>query len=205
MSYTYERERIFDYITEDGAIIEILPDGSNEKIYYQELKVLDNNKRIAMRYPGYKTTSTKSDYCVVLVTGEVEESISHVEIMNDLYRKTTQENYAYMKRYLEDIARYGIDIDIPDILFNVEGEGFSFQELTNLIFYIAIQEDINYPNTYHQGRKMCFYRYLESIYCKVYTNHVLREAINRAKAKNYVPQMWTDVGNLYNVVSGIRR
>lgn len=205
MNYTNEKQRIIDYITENGVIIELLPDKSNEKMHYQEIERLENNKKIAIRYPGYKTTSTKCDYCVVLVTDGAEEPISHIEIMNDLYKKTTQENYLCMKGYLEDVARYGLDVQIPNVLLDIENDGFSFQELTYLMFYIAIQEDINYPAAYYQGRKMCFYRYLEAIYCKVYTNHVLGEAIARAKAKNYIPPKWTDVGNLYNIVAEIRR
>lgn len=77
--------------------------------------------------------------------------------------------------------------------------------MTDLMFYIAMQEDINYPEVRYQGRKMCFYRYLEAVYCKIYNNHTLEEAIKKAVARGYIPRNWCDVGDLYDVVSGIQR
>ena len=73
------------------------------------------------------------------------------------------------------------------------------------MFYIAIQEDINYPGERFQGRKMCFYRYLEALYCKVHSNHLIEEAIDKAVAYGYIPRNWNDVGELYNIVSRIKR
>ena len=78
-------------------------------------------------------------------------------------------------------------------------------EPTDLMFYIAIQEDINYPGVRYQGRKMCFYRYFEAIYCKVHANHRIEEAIEKAVARGYIPVNWHDVGDLYDVVSRIQR
>lgn len=52
---------------------------------------------------------------------------------------------------------------------------------------------------------MCFYRYLEEIYCKVHTNHRIEEAVDKATAYGYIPRNWNDVGELYNVVSRIQR
>lgn len=205
MSYREGKQKIIDYVTRDGMIIELHSNRSNVKQNYQELEILSSSKRIAIRYPGYKTTKTKSDYCVYLVDENGEKPISHVEIMYDLYEKTTSNNYKNMKKYVEDVAIYGKEIEKP-IFFNSSGNnGFSFEELTTLMFYIAIQEDINYSEPRYQGRKMCFYRYLEAIYCKVYSNHTINEAIEKACARGFIPRNWDDVGDLYEVVSGIRR
>lgn len=124
--------------------------------------------------------------------------------MRDLFNKTTRKNYNNMKRYIEDIAigkENIIEAHYHDINFNA---GFTFDELTNLMFYIGIQEDINYPDKHFQGRKMCFYRYIEAIYCKIHTNHSLEDAISRANA-NYIPRKWNDVDDLYNTISNIKR
>lgn len=51
---------------------------------------------------------------------------------------------------------------------------------------------------------MCFCRYLEAVYCKVYTNHKLGEALDRAVAR-YIPKNWNDAGDLSDVVSRIQR
>lgn len=97
-----------------------------------------------------------------------------------------------------------MDITVPAVLMNSCRGRFSFEELTALMFYIAIQEDINYPEVHCHGRKMCFNRYLEAIYCRVHNNHTLDEALDRAVAR-YIPKDWNDAGDLYDVVSCIRR
>ena len=164
MGYSEERRRILNYVTDNGKIIELTPNKDNVKCYYRELEMYPDLKKLAIRYPGYKTTNTKCDYCVCLVDRAQEQSLST----------------AFYK-------------------------GFSFEQLTDLMFYIALQEDINYPNTYYQGRKMCFYRYLEAIYCKISSKHSLQEAITRATAHGYIPGNWTDVGELYDKVAMVRR
>lgn len=205
MSYKREKERIIDYITQDGEIIQLLPNEENKKKYYIELSRYNAYRKLAIRYPGYKTTRYKSDYCVILVDRGEENEISHNDIMCDLYDKTTVANYYNIRRYVEDVATIGLDInesDYKNIDFN---KGFSFDELTELMFYIALQEDINYPGERYEGRKMCFYRYIEAIYCKVNTNHTIHEAYNRANNRNYRPTKWSDVGDLYDNISRIER
>lgn len=205
MGYIEEKQRIIDCVTNNGKIIELEPNRRNEKRYYQEVEWINPYKKIAIRYPGYKTTHTKCDYCVCLVNGEHENPISHVEIMNDLYNKTTKENYNLIKKYVEDVALIGLELQRGDYETVDFDNGFGFEELTGLMFYIAIQEDINYPGIRYQGRKMCFYRYLEAIYCKVYNNHSLGEAIEKALTRGYIPQNWNDVGNLYYNIEKIQR
>lgn len=205
MGYFDEQQRIVDYVTHDGIIIELTQNKDNLKSNYQVLETYADSSQLAIRYPGYKTTRAKCDYCVYLVDEDGEHPISHVEIMTDLYNKTTMQNYKHMKQYIEDVATIGRDINIDVSLLSAVEYGFSFEVLTDLMFYIAIQEDINYPGERFQGRKMCFYRYLEAIYCKVHTNHQIEEAIDKAVAYGYIPRNWNDVGELYNIVSRIKR
>lgn len=205
MGYFDEKKRIIDYVTNDGMIIELTQNKDNVKSYYQELETYGDSTRLAIRYPGYKTTRNKCDYCVCLVDGDGEHPISHVEIMHDLYNKTNAQNYQYMKKYIEDVATIGREISMPAKLFDTFEHGFSFKKLTDLMFYIAIQEDINYPEVRYQGRKMCFYRYLEAVYCKVHANHRIEEAVDRAITHGSIPRNWNDVGELYSIVSKIRR
>ena len=205
MGYFDEQQRIVDYVTYDGMIIELTQNKDNLKSNYQVLETYADSSQLAIRYPGYKTTRAKCDYCVYLVDEDGEHPISHVEIMTDLYNKTTMQNYKNMKQYIEDVATIGRDINIDVSLLSAFEYGFSCEVLTDLMFYIAIQEDINYPGERFQGRKMCFYRYLEAIYCKVHTNHQIEEAIDKAVAYGYIPRNWNDVGELYNIVSRIKR
>lgn len=205
MGYIQEKQRIIDYVTDGGEIIELEPDRSNEKAFYREIERFSEYKKLAIRYPGYKTTRTKCDYCVYLVDYEGEKPISHTEIMNDLYHKTTEGNYNDVINYVENVASVGLEINEQDYMDIDFSNGFDFKELTGLMFYIAIQEDINYPEQRYQGRKMCFYRYLEAVYCKVHNNHNLYEAVEKANARGYIPSNWNDVGTLYNNVSRIIR
>lgn len=205
MGYFDERQRIVDYVTRDGEIIELTPSMDNLKSNYQVLEIYEDSSQLAIRYPGYKTTRNKCDYCVYLVDEDGEHPISHVEIMYDLYDKTTMQNYQYMKQYIEDVAIAGRNVNIHTSLFEAFEHGFSFEKLTDLMFYIALQEDINYPEERFQGRKMCFYRYLEAVYCKVHANHRIEDAVGKANAHGYTPRNWNDVGELYNIVSRIQR
>lgn len=93
MGYNEEKQRVVDYVTCDGNIIELTRSRDNLKSYYQVLETYNDYMQLAIRYPGYKTTKTKCDYCVYLVDEEGEHPISHVEIMNDLYNKTTAYNF----------------------------------------------------------------------------------------------------------------
>lgn len=205
MGYLDEQQRIVNCVTRNGRIIGLTQNKDNLKSNYQVLETYADSSQLAIRYPGYKTTQTKCDYCVYLVDKAGEHPVSHVEIMNDLYNKTTMQNFGHMKQYIENVATIGRDVKIDISLLSAYKDGFPFNVLTDLMFYIAIQEDINYPGSRFQGRKMCFYRYLEAIYCKVHTNHSIEEAIKKATAYGYIPRNWNDVGELYNIVSRIQR
>ena len=115
------------------------------------------------------------------------------------------QNFQYMKQYVEDVATIGRDVNIHISLIPAFEHGFSFEVLTDLMVYIAIQEDINYPMPRYLGRTMCYFRYLEAIYCKVNRRHLLEEAIEKATRRGGPPAPnWDDVGDLYSVVSKIR-
>ena len=131
MGYFDEQQRIVDYVTRDGMIIELTQNKDNLKSNYQVLETYADSSQLAIKYPGYKTTRAKCDYCVYLVDEDGEHPISHVEIMTDLYNKTTMQNYKHMKQYIEDVATIGRDINIDISLlsgFDIE----SHKRLANL-------------------------------------------------------------------------
>jgi len=205
MGYTEEKQKIISYVTHRGHIIGLNYDKSNVKQYSRLLAVYPDSKKLIIRYPGYKTTSTKCDYCVCLVDEGNERAVSHAEIMQDLYNKTTPSNYPDMKAYIEAVARIGREAKTASFMVPIFPQSFSYAQLTDLMFYVAIQEDINYPDYRYQGRKMCFFRYLEAIYCKINNQHSLQEAISRAETHGKIPPMWTNVGDLYDNVDALRR
>lgn len=85
MGYREGTQRIRSCVTDNGRNILLTPDRRNEKQYYKEIETLSHGRKIAIRYPGYKTTKEKCDYCVLLVDKAVENPMSHREIMWDLY------------------------------------------------------------------------------------------------------------------------
>lgn len=80
MGYSNEKKRIIDYVTNNGTIIELTRNKDNLKSYYQILETYEDSTQLAIRYPGYKTTRNRCDYCVYLVDEDGEHPISHVEI-----------------------------------------------------------------------------------------------------------------------------
>ncbi len=170
-------------------------------------------QNLLITYPGYKAKDNKPDYCVKILDTKHNEVvlISHTEIMDELYSKTTPANYKQMVSYIEELAQNGTDkftnnTNFPPLDQTGTNLGkYDFTVLTDAIFYIAMQEDINYPEPHLQGRKMCFKRYIEAIYCKTHNNHTLEEAKERAKSQT-IPKDWTDVkDDIYSKINSINR
>lgn len=84
----------------------------------------------------------------------------HSDICRILYDyiKSNQYSYTVLVQFLEDIYYNGTKtcyVD-PDLEY-----------LQNLIFWITLQEEINYPSTNprYAGRNLAYCRYVEAIYC----------------------------------------
>ena len=83
---------------------------------------------------------------------------------------------------------------------------FSLEDLTNLISWISLQEDINYPMSigHYQGRMMPFYRYVESIYCAIAKRpsiHNIEKVIERALIHKQ-PNLWPSIN--YDEISQLK-
>ncbi len=88
--------------------------------------------------------------------------------------------------------------------FKVEGNNFDldFIELTYLIKWITLQEDLNYPiSEGYQGRKMSFYRYIEAIYCINNSEHSLKDVFKRVIRHHSRPKLWDNID--YSRISNI--
>lgn len=120
---------------------------------------------LTLTYPGYKTTSGKMDF-KILLNGC---AVSHEDIIRDIWLKLDDGiKPDVLRSFLFDLATNGIISD-KENYNSIDGRvGYSLDELLHTIAWIALQEDINYPMPRYQGRKMPFYRYIEAIY--VYTN-----------------------------------
>ena len=84
---------------------------------------------------------------------------------------------------------------------------FSFEQLIAFISWISLQEDINYPmNEGREGRRMSFYRYIESVFsanAKNQDKYSLKKVLGRTGGPK---PKWNKVKELefaYNAIESI--
>lgn len=80
---------------------------------------------------------------------------------------------------------------------------YSLDELANVIIWIVLQEDINYPYKNCEGRKMPFKRYLETLYCCKHSDKSIEEVIKRTLVENYIPKNWSQVNLNYSIIENL--
>lgn len=198
----YEKNKDLIYTCSNGSSIYIEYPG-------YKAKIVENEKIIY-------------DYKVEISTSCFKGTLSHANIIVDIYNKCFQGfDIKLLKQMLIRVLKEGI-IDLnqysevksysccqvdEEILrcamnthktlgksynSNANQFEFTFEELFSSIFWIALQEDINYPMPNYQGRKMSFSRYLETLHC-FESNHTLDEVISRALVKGHSPIDWVDM------------
>lgn len=154
---------------------------------------LSNGSKISICFPGYKRKPRKPDYRVDIIKNDRRCTLSHVNIIVDIYNKFLngfspiilnkilidlfQEGEFNIKAYPE-ILTYKKNKPSNELLnyikkldANYDSGGnqwdLEFEELFHSIKWIALQEDINYPIGRYQGRKMPLARYIEALwYCE---------------------------------------
>jgi hypothetical protein len=80
---------------------------------------------------------------------------------------------------------------------------YSLDELANVIIWIVLQEDINYPYKNCEGRKMPFKRYLETLYCSKHNDKTIEEVITRTLVENQIPKNWSKVNLNYSIIDNL--
>ncbi|MBW4577456.1 MAG: hypothetical protein KME08_19655 [Aphanothece sp. CMT-3BRIN-NPC111] len=186
-----------------------------------------NGSKIYISYPGLKARLGNNgkivyDYRVDIVTSNFQASLSHVNIIVDIYNKclhkfdielmrqllikTAREGQFDLNQYsqLESYSSQPIDTSIIRCAERVHAKlgktynsmanqfDLTFEELLSSIFWIVLQEDINYPMPRYQGRKMPFSRYLEALYC-FESEYSLDDVIGRALVEGFPPADWVDM------------
>lgn len=96
--------------------------------------------------------------------------ISHRETADVFYdlsvNGNNQINEHMLINFLLDIYRYGTVAEInhlPDFPIHICGMDLDWARFRQLIFYLNIQEDFNFPPPGNRGKKMPFIRYIEAI------------------------------------------
>ena len=158
---------------------------------------------LSIKYPGQKPHLSIYDFCVYWNNNK----ISHSEVMKALHKLTTVENYPYVKQYIDRVATYGNLIDSDTKTHFDDNQNLILERLADTMFFIGLQEDINYAARKKQGRILCFSRYLEAIFCATHKAYHLTDAIDRAN--NFFrspPLLWeeADQEHLYDIVINIQ-
>jgi len=110
---------------------------------------------LKIHYPGYKKFG---DYRM-----EVDgRAIPHTEICELLYNNSKGHYSEYVK-FLEDVYKNGTNIDLSKHL-RIK----SANNLATLLFWVSLQDEINYPQPQFQGHRMPFCRYFEAVYAANY-------------------------------------
>jgi hypothetical protein len=87
--------------------------------------------------------------------------------------------------------------------FGIQGNrnwNYTLDELSYVIMFIVLQEDINYPPPTYLGRKMPFSRYLEAVYLAQYPNNgvfTLSDVLKRTLVHNERPKPYKLKGLTY--------
>lgn len=167
------------------------------------LVTLGNGTVLLAVFPGVKACvkgrrGVVYDYRVDIIKGDVRTTLSHVNIVVDVYSKCYRQRELIpdFRKFLGNLAAKGLEepyigtrlandivpgepplsdwLDcvqgVHDKLgktFNRDGNQWdlTLDELSSSMFWIAIQEELNYPREEgYEGRRMPFARYLEATY-----------------------------------------
>ena len=204
---------------------------SNKHASKVMLERFNNGTEIYISFPGYKSRVSANkityDYRVDIEKNKLTTSLSHANIITDIFNKITNGNMSgdNLRGVLIELAQNGrFEInEINKILpytsitpqqalidyvkrahgnkqYNKLGNSFdlTIEELMYSIKWIVLQEDINYPIAKnYEGRKMPFSRYLETIFVTKNKSYELKNVISRALS-HYRPNPWPEMDYSFN-------
>ncbi|MEL5987551.1 hypothetical protein D6T70_11335 [Kurthia gibsonii] len=141
---------------------------------------LSQNPALKILYPG---KLSKGDYKLTFNN----HALSHVDIVNEIYTfiiSETDKKYEraiYISKLLADIFNYGLNAQVSTInKISIKGTLLNMSEFKEIIYWITLQEDINYPRPRYMGIKMPFIRYIESAISAIHPDIIsIDEVITR--------------------------
>jgi len=133
-----------------------------DKMIKQSFQIGD----LTITYPGYKHTG---DYRL----SKGNAAPKHTDVMRMIYNQVTTENFEQFCESLDNLYQHGLK----------SVHGTINQADKELIFWITLQEEINYPQSQgYAGRKLPFQRFYEAALAKL--GHVqFQNVLNRAENK----------------------
>lgn len=126
---------------------------------------------LSITYPGYKKVG---DYRLS-INGHAP---SHTDIVYEIYNYTTANNFNNVVNFLDELYNNGTRVNI-----NIIDE-----EYKHKIFWITLQEEINYPQPQYKGRRLPFQRFYEA--ALIHKGIITLEAVN-SRTNNHGNQVPT--------------
>jgi hypothetical protein len=100
---------------------------------------------LVINYPGYKQ---HGDYKLSVNN----EAPKHTSIVKEIFDQTNKENFTAVISFLEDVYQNGLHA-----MTNIFTDSFKQK-----LYWITLQEEINYPQPGRSGRRLPFQRYYEA-------------------------------------------
>lgn len=194
---------------------------------YVELEKCENGSIVSISFPGYKAKSIGNkinyDYRIDLLRNGNETSLSHSNILVDIYNKTLNGKmdtlvFQQIIIQLSQTGTFNIEkireqlrytpthppTKLLQLVKQYHGSKYynelgnkvdlDLEELLLSIKWIVIQEDINYPiSKGFEGRKMCFSRYLECIHLAQNQRSHSLEELIKRTLSHSRPNLWSDM------------
>ena len=149
---------------ENIAFMKALYDQMKNKGKHSNIHSLDEEVRgLSLRYPGKLKGNKKGDYCLYLN----DYTPTHADIVNAIHHYCQLHGgdaAKNMNDFIADIAENGLSgIVALDAPFSIGEREFEGHETRVLLYWLVLQEDINYPKEHQMGVRMPLTRYTEAI------------------------------------------
>ncbi|TCI33880.1 hypothetical protein EVJ29_13410 [Exiguobacterium sp. SH4S7] len=118
---------------------------------------------LQLRYPGALRGRQIGDYCLYLNAF----APSHIHVVRAIYaycERQGADGAEAILCFLEDLATNGLagTVDLP-APFELEGHELDGRQTRVLLYWLILQEDINYPRERYMGVRMPLIRYTEAV------------------------------------------
>lgn len=138
-----------------------------------------NFPELSISYPGNRNTRIRGLDYLLKLNGN---SITHNQIAKCFRNLAEQIPATTLIDLIINIYNHGQEVNInhlPHININIGNMNLSWYGFKELIFFIVIQENFNFPQPYCWGMKMPFIRYIEAIFSANFPNKLNLAELNR--------------------------
>lgn len=132
---------------------------------------------LVLLYPG--RIPNKGDYRLEFHGA----ALSHTDVVRAVHEFTLSEdrNGQIITNFLVDLYQNGLDANSnTNSSITVTNQSLTLEQFKHLVYWLVLQEDINYPRPKHMGIRMPIIRYIEGAVAALHPNLLtLQQVLNR--------------------------